>query len=377
VEQLTFCCIAGGAARHTLDAMVRPTVGQVDRRHRLPVKHSSAHETNVMLSKDGRESQVVDGVTSARPTYTERMTSLSVVIPATDGRTTLPRALEAVRAATTPPEEVIVIEEPLLLSPARARNLGARQATGDVVVFVDADVEVHRDTFSRIRRAFEEDDELVAVFGSYDDDPERHGLVSDFRNLLHHHVHHESAGPASTFWTGLGAIRRDAFLASGGFEPRFTSASLEDVELGMRLARAGRRLLLDPNIQGKHLKRWTLTSMMGTDLVRRGIPWVRLLLMNDMRSTALNLGWRHRVSAGTSGVMLVALLARRPRVAAGAAIVLVSLNQSFYRLLVRKRGWRQGAVAIPLHVLHHLVGIVAVPAGVVLHLRDRDSRSDS
>jgi hypothetical protein len=117
--------------------------------------------------------------------------------------------------------------------------------------------------------------------------------------------------------------------------------------------------------------------MVTTDLMRRGIPWVRLLLLHDERSTALNLGWRHRLSAATSGVLLVALIARRPRVAAGTAIVVVSLNQDFYRLLVRKRGWRQGAAAVPLHVLHHLVGIAAIPAGLVLHLRDRENKSGS
>ena len=87
-----------------------------------------------------------------------------------------------------------------------------------------------------VRRA---DPGLVAVFGSYDDDPPADGAVSTFRNLLHHHVHQAAAGPASTFWAGLGALRRDAFLASGGFdERRYPASSVEDIELGMRLSAA-------------------------------------------------------------------------------------------------------------------------------------------
>src|SRR5438128_3058306 len=157
------------------------------------------------------------------------MATLSVVIPATDGRPTLDRVVDAVRNAVHAPEEVIVVDRPRLLGPAAARNLGARKATGDVLVFLDADVEVHQDAFERIRSVFDSDGDLAAVFGSYDDDPAAGGVGSDFRNLLHNHVHHEGAGVAATFWAGLGAIRRDVFLQLGGFdEQRFPCSSIED-----------------------------------------------------------------------------------------------------------------------------------------------------
>ena len=55
--------------------------------------------------------------------------------------------------------------------PAVARNLGAGRARHDIIAFVDADVLVHPDAFTRMRAAFA-DPELTAVFGSYDDAPE-------------------------------------------------------------------------------------------------------------------------------------------------------------------------------------------------------------
>ena len=57
--------------------------------------------------------------------------------------------------ADDPPEQVIVVERPEHLVSGAARNLGARQANGDILVFVDADVEVHPDAFVRIRAAFD------------------------------------------------------------------------------------------------------------------------------------------------------------------------------------------------------------------------------
>jgi hypothetical protein len=121
---------------------------------------------------------------------------------------------------------------------------------------------VHDDSFVRIRRAFLDPD-LHAVFGSYDDRPAAPGTVSQFRNLLHHHVQQSSAGPATSFWTVIGAIRRDSFLAASGFDG--SQRFLEDVELGMRLSAARMRIALDPRLQGTHLKRWGFVDMVSTD----------------------------------------------------------------------------------------------------------------
>jgi glycosyltransferase involved in cell wall biosynthesis len=165
------------------------------------------------------------------------MTSLAAVIPATDGRPTWRRSVQSIEAALAAPEEIIVVDIPHRAGPAAACNEGARRARAEVLVFVDSDVEVHSDAFVRIRNAYESDAQLVGIFGSYDDDPGGGGLVSDFRNLLHHHVHHGAAGAATTFWAGVGAIRRDVFLAEGGFDDtRFPEPSVADIELGMRLA---------------------------------------------------------------------------------------------------------------------------------------------
>jgi Glycosyl transferase family 2 len=305
------------------------------------------------------------------------MHSISVVIPATDRQKTLQRCLLALHAAADAPEEIILVDEPAALGPAAARNEGARRAVADLIVFVDSDIEVHADALQRIRAAFDGDPELVAVFGSYDDDPRAEGLVSGFRNLLHHYVHHSGGGSASTFWAGLGAIRRDEFLGVGGFdERRFSDPSVEDIELGMRLAAKGKRIVLDPAIQGKHLKRWTLASMVHTDLLRRGSPWVQLLAERGGNSTTLNLGWRHRASAAASVCCIAALLARRPKLAGVAVSVLLCLNADFYVLLYKKRGVRQAAAGVPLHLLHHVVSVIAVPVGVSQYLFTKADDAD-
>jgi glycosyltransferase involved in cell wall biosynthesis len=263
------------------------------------------------------------------------------------------------------------VEAPAGQGPAAARNRGVREATrpGQIVVFVDADVEVHRDALARLRAAFATDPELAAVFGTYDDAPADPGAVSRFRNLLHHHVHASSPGPAETFWAGLGAVRRDAFEAAGGFDAeRYRAAEVEDIELGMRLRDAGARIRLDPGIQGTHLKRWSLASMARADFARRGVPWARLLLERRAGSSALNLSPGNRASAVASVALVTAAIARRPGAAAAALGALVAVNAGFYELLWRRGGPGLVLAGVPLHVLHHLLAAASVPVAVVGHV---------
>jgi GT2 family glycosyltransferase len=305
------------------------------------------------------------------------VTSLSVVVPATNAPPTLAACLEALRSSTSPPDELIVVETPPRLGPAGARNLGARRAEGDVLVFVDSDVLVHADALARLRAWFDGDDPPDAVFGSYDDAPAAHGVVSSFRNLLHHHVHQESGGVVASFWAGLGAVRKSRFDDVGGFdEERYPHSSVEDIELGVRLAAAGARIVLDPTMLGTHLKRWTLAEMARTDLFRRGIPWIELMLRHRRLGGDLNLSWRHRASTVAVAGGVLAALARRRALVLAAAGAFVALNARFYGVLRRKRGAGGAVAGVGLHALHHALALMAVPAGLVLHLLRRAFRRD-
>src|SRR2546426_481548 len=128
-----------------------------------------------------------------------------------------------------------------------------------------------------VASAGEDTEVIVCAFGSYDAAPPARSWPSFYRNLAHHFVHQRSRREASTFWAGCGAVRRDAFLAAGGFDPAYRRPSVEDVELGYRLRAAGHRIRLVPEAQATHLKRWTLGGWLGSDLRDRAVPWARLV----------------------------------------------------------------------------------------------------
>jgi hypothetical protein len=275
---------------------------------------------------------------------------------------TLERCLAAILAADDPPEELVVVTTPSGAGPAAARNSGMGQTSADVVLFVDSDVLVHADVLTRVRSTFACDPGLVALFGSYDSRVATNGTVAAFRNLLHHVVHQRSGGEVRTFWTGVGAVRRQAFDAAGGFD---TSLSwIEDIELGGRLAQHG-SILLDPALQGTHLKEWSLTSMVRTDFSGRGIPWVKLLVEQRELPANLNLGLRERASVVAALAVAWGLARRRPLVAAAGIGAGVVLNHDLFALLHERLGARGAIAGVGLHTVHQLTAVAAIPAGLI------------
>jgi cellulose synthase/poly-beta-1,6-N-acetylglucosamine synthase-like glycosyltransferase len=327
--------------------------------------------------------------------------TLSVIVPVHNGTNDLRRCLAALAGSHYTDYEVLVVDdgstepvEPVVrssgyrylrlegpLGPARARNHGVSQARGVIVAFVDADVCVHPDTLERFVAAFAADPTLTAVVGSYDDTPTAPNFLSRYKNLLHHYVHQRSVGEISTFWCGCGAMRREVFRAFGGFdERRYRRPAIEDIELGTWVSAAGHRIVLDGRIMGTHLKRWTLWSLLKTDIRDRGIPWVRLLWRAGRRVNILNVTPEQRLSVFL--VYLLVLLAGaavwQPLAWVGVGVVggaVTAINLDFYRYLAARCGMWFAVRALPLHWLYFgYCGICAV-WGTLLHVLGGKSRA--
>lgn len=328
---------------------------------------------------------------------TEKPT-LSVVVPVYNSTSQLSQCLAALANSNMQGYEVIVVDdgstepvEPLVVErgfryvriegpggPARARNRGVAVARGEHVAFVDADVLVQSDTLSRISEAFDVDAGVVAVVGCYDDDPPGPGFVSQFKNLFHHYVHDRNAGEVVTFWSGCGAMKKDVFMKFGGFdEHRYRRPAIEDVELGTWVSSAGHRIVLDNRIRVKHLKQWTLWSMVKTDIIDRGIPWTRLMLRSGGVPDTLNVTGAQRLSVVlvylTVGCVLLA--AWRPVALIAAvvlAVIVTVLNLDFYRFISTRRGLGFVLRAVPLHWLYFLYCGASFVMGAATHFGSRD-----
>lgn len=257
--------------------------------------------------------------------------------------------------------------------PAVARNVAASKATGDVIVFVDADVVPAADALSGMCRFLESNPDVAAVFGAYDHDPAEKNFMSQYKNLSHACVHEMGNPEAGTFWAGLGAIRTAVFRSVAGFDERFVRPSIEDIELGYRMRSAGHRIRLDVRFRGTHLKRWTLVNSVVTDIRARGVPWTQLIHRSGGPANDLNTRKELRLSIVLAYVSVISialtLLTPLSLVAAGmASAALLLLNQSYYRWFVARRGWAFAARVVPAHVLYHLCNGASFGIGTVLYL---------
>jgi glycosyltransferase involved in cell wall biosynthesis len=305
---------------------------------------------------------------------------LSVIVPVYNNPHDLAECLAALRACPCSGCEIIVVDDAstdetpavpqrfgarmLRLEknsgPAAARNHGACHAQGDILFFVDADVVVAPGTVQRVVQTFAEHPEIAALFGSYDTQPRAAGVVSQYRNLLHHFVHQQGNTEAATFWAGCGAVRRTVFQELGGFDAqRFPVPSIEDIELGYRLRQAGYHIRLDKTLQGTHLKRWTLCSIIKTDVICRAIPWARLILESHMAPDDINLKKAQKVSGALIGLACISLFLAVFQVhllalAAGACGAVVLLNWDLYSFFRRQRGLSFAIACLPLHWLYYL-----------------------
>jgi GT2 family glycosyltransferase len=303
---------------------------------------------------------------------------VSVIVPAYRNTSELVQCIWALRAAATPDTELIVVDDASEddvsstaanlgarvfrlarnAGPAAARNHGARHARGQILFFVDADVVVPDDAIGKIRTALDCHGEIAAVFGSYDRRPVAPGLVSQYRNLLHHFVHQTGKEEAATFWAGCGAVRRLAFERVGGFdERRFLRPSIEDIELGYRLRRAGYRIFIDKSLQSMHLKRWTLRSTIRTDVIHRAIPWSRLILENGEAPDYLNVQASQRASVALTGLGSLLLLTSPLHLellmlAFACLAAVIFINRDLYAFFWRARGTFFAAACVPLHLLY-------------------------
>lgn len=304
---------------------------------------------------------------------------ISVIVPVYNGENFLPRCLDALFASNYYAFEVIVVDDgstdgsaeigrrkgaTILATsrrqsgPAAARNLAAQTAIGDVLLFVDADVVVKTDTLSKVAAIFRHQPEIAALFGSYDDAPAERNFLSQYRNLQHHFVHQNSNPEASTFWAGLGAIRRDVFLGVGGFDcEQFAVPSIEDIELGARLRTNGHHIMLAKEIQAQHLKKWRMGSMVRTDIFCRAVPWSKLILTSQGLINDMNLKTNDRLSAMLVGLSLavVPLIFWQPVLAilpAAFLLAILILNRPIFLFFHRKKGFLFAATAFPWQLLY-------------------------
>jgi len=184
---------------------------------------------------------------------------VSVIIPNLDSPT-VDRTVDGVFAQRgAVPDEVIVVgrDGPGRLTgdgrvrrvhtggprpPGAARNIGIAAASGDVLVFIDADCDPEPDWLGAHLARHGAGETVVG--GAVCWDADNYWTLSDNVSMFHAYAPGQPAGARPYLPTLNLSVRRGAIDAAGPFDPELPRG--EDLDWTIRLARAGHRPFFEP-----------------------------------------------------------------------------------------------------------------------------------
>jgi len=227
---------------------------------------------------------------------------IRVVIPAYDSAATLPTCVESVMAATTGMDWELLIADDgkngdlaKLLAPypvtitdgakvgnaGLTRNKGAQGFTGDIIVFVDADVRVEKESISRLIQPII-DGQADATVGNYSENVTGMSFAQKYKQLYLVLVYSRMPGYIKDqFWTALGAVSTKAFEDLCGFGEKFPGACGEDTDIGIRMTAKGMKIMSVPSAAGQHLKELTCEKIIRNDW-KKGINTAYLIFKSSV-----------------------------------------------------------------------------------------------
>lgn len=137
--------------------------------------------------------------------------------------------------------------------PAAARNNGAKEAKGDIILFTDSDCVPEGDWMSQMMRSFEGDPGISGVKGRYR--TRQKELIARFVQLEYEDKYdymerHKYIDFIDTYSAGF---KKDVFLQMQGYDSEFPVACAEDIELSYRMSRQGHRMVFNPRAVVYHI----------------------------------------------------------------------------------------------------------------------------
>ncbi len=325
---------------------------------------------------------------------------VSIVIPVRNGGRTIDACLRSIRRSSYTNREVIVVDDHSTDDSAvvaerhgarlirvtegeganNARNIGAAHADGEILIFIDADIAVRRETLLGIVEALE-DGIADAVVGIYTARHRHESFVSQYKNLWVRYSYMKSPPAIDWLFGAISGIRREAFQKLGGFNTSLLARhGHDDIELGKRFVQANLSIALDMDIEVEHLKLYTFPSFVKNEY-HRSVGFARLATELGETGISLSKGF-----VNVSSTFILSTLFAAALVLFAAAVVFgilpvlwfvyaaccyLLLNLRFLNYLEQVRGLFAMAAMVPFLFVDHLVCFVGSMIGIARGMRRR------
>ena len=319
---------------------------------------------------------------------------ISIIIPTFNASLTLKECLASIFSSSFKNYEVIVvsdnstddsvkiasefntniIELPENKGPGNARNEGAKIALGDILLFIDSDVIINKDSLSLIIDKFTSG-KVEAIQGVYSHEPTYESSATQFyQSYLYYYVWSINKKYASTLVTGCFAIKKDIFNKFEGFDANMQKASCEDEKFGYSLIKNGYKILILRDLQVIHRVNYNLIKFIkrrfGQDLDRIKFYLREKTYMNKVKQTNYS-----RVIIGIPLIGLILLniffsFLYENNFIWYIFILLnlfyISLHLSFLRFVANTKGFKRAFVSLFIFYIDTFLMLMAMCLGFII-----------
>jgi glycosyltransferase involved in cell wall biosynthesis len=223
---------------------------------------------------------------------------ISVVIPNYNNAATIGKCLEAAFLSIYTNFEVIVVDDnsndnsveiikrfPCRLLEFRehrgascARNTGAFSSRGDFIFLTDSDCLLNKDTLSIINKTLSITEPDVIIGGTYTKTPYDKGFFNLFQSLFVYYSETKRADKPDYIAAHAMVMSTQIFRKQNGFPEEFLPI-IEDVEFTHRLRREGCKLVVNPQIQVRHIFNFSFNRSL-INAVRKSMYWTMYSIGN-------------------------------------------------------------------------------------------------
>jgi glycosyltransferase involved in cell wall biosynthesis len=252
---------------------------------------------------------------------------------------------------------VRVIELEKNVGPAKARNIGAREAKGDIIFFLDADVIVLDGTIQEVKDYFDKNPAANCVIGICATEPLNKGFVPAYMAMFEYiHLIGTPENKVSVFAPRCGALRRDFFLKIGGYNESYKGADVEDFELARRINRTD-CIILNQKIRVRH--QFATFQQAIKNYFKRAVMWVHLFFREKKLDNAGPTAPGNGIAAlcAFTSFLTIFVIPFFPAAAYGFIVLLVIFflaNTRWWNFMRREAGF---LFALKALFLNYLLGI--------------------
>lgn len=263
--------------------------------------------------------------------------------------------------------------------PSAARNAGAAVAKGDMLLFIDSDILIKKETLSHINDFFSTSN-MDCLIGLYSNKCPNTDLFSKFKNLFIRYSFIKLPKDVSCLHSSITAMRKDVFEKSGGFDKTRKKAGVEDIIYGQQLKNMGFKIFFDNNLEVIHDKKYNLKKFIINDF-QKGSEYAQALFDYNWIFTILKK--KDHPNSNSNFILSIPLIflfliffilfiATTSVDYFSTCLILLFLfiasQMDFIYYLIKSEGWFFALKCLPIIIINNVIFGLAILNGIFLHL---------